>query len=59
MSRSAQEVTNGTTEIATNITGVSTAADSTTQALGPTRITVDELSRMAPDLCTAVGGLVY
>ena len=30
-----------------NITGVSTAADSTTQALGQTRTAVDELSRMA------------
>ena len=35
MSRSVQEAASGTTEIATNITGVSAAADSTTQALGP------------------------
>ena len=47
MSRSVQEAANGTGEIATNITGVSTAAESTTQALDQTRIAVDELSRMA------------
>ena len=42
-------------EIAANITGVSTAADSTTQALGQTRIAVDELSRMAADLRSSWG----
>jgi len=50
MSRSVQEAAGGSTEIATNITGVSTAAASTTQALGQTRLAVDELSRMASDL---------
>ena len=50
MSRSVQEAAGGTTEIATNITGVSTAADATTQALTQTRTAVDELSRMAADL---------
>jgi methyl-accepting chemotaxis protein len=55
MSRSVQEAAGGTTEIATNITGVSTAADSTTQALGQTRTAVDELSRMAADLRGTVG----
>jgi methyl-accepting chemotaxis protein len=59
MSRSVQEAASGTTEIATNITGVSTAADSTTQALGQTRIAVDELSRMAADLRTTVGRFTY
>jgi methyl-accepting chemotaxis protein len=59
MSRSVQEAASGTTEIATNITGVSTAADSTTQALGQTRIAVDELSRMASDLRTTVGRFTY
>ena len=43
----------------TNITGVSTAADSTTQALGQTRTAVDELSRMAADLRTTVGRFSY
>jgi methyl-accepting chemotaxis protein len=59
MSRSVQEAANGTTEIATNITGVSTAAESTTQALGQTRTAVDELSRMASDLRTTVGRFTY
>jgi methyl-accepting chemotaxis protein len=38
---------------------VSAAADSTTQALGQTRIAVDELSRMAADLRSAVGKFTY
>jgi methyl-accepting chemotaxis protein len=59
MSRSVQEAASGTTEIATNITGVSAAADSTTQALGQTRTAVDELSRMASDLRTTVGRFTY
>ena len=46
-------------EIATNITGVSAAAESTTQALGQTRTAVDELSRMASDLRTTVGRFTY
>ncbi|MGY1845701.1 methyl-accepting chemotaxis protein [Modestobacter sp. SYSU DS0875] len=50
MSRSVQEAAGGSTEIAANITGVSTAASSTTEALGQTRQAVDELSRMAGDL---------
>jgi methyl-accepting chemotaxis protein len=54
-----QEAATGTTEIATNITGVSTAADSTTQAMGQTRTAVDELSRMAADLRTNVGRFTY
>jgi methyl-accepting chemotaxis protein len=59
MSRSVQEAAGGTTEIAANITGVSTAADSTTQALNQTRTAVDELSRMAADLRTTVGNFTY
>jgi methyl-accepting chemotaxis protein len=59
MSRSVQEAAGGTTEIATNITGVSTAADSTTQALSQTRVAVDELSRMAAGLRTTVGRFTY
>jgi methyl-accepting chemotaxis protein len=59
MSRSVQEAAGGTTEIATNITGVSAAAESTTQALGQTRTAVDELSRMAADLRTTVGKFTY
>ncbi|MGY2076311.1 methyl-accepting chemotaxis protein [Blastococcus sp. SYSU DS0828] len=59
MSRSVQEAAGGTGEIAANITGVSSAADSTTQALTQTRVAVDELSRMAADLRTTVGRFVY
>jgi methyl-accepting chemotaxis protein len=59
MSRSVQEAAGGTGEIAANITGVSTAAGSTTQALVQTRTAVDELSRMAADLRTAVSRFTY
>ncbi|SCX44265.1 methyl-accepting chemotaxis protein [Klenkia marina] len=59
MSRSVAEAAGGTTEIAANITGVSTAADSTTQALSQTRVAVDELSRMAADLRTSVSTFTY
>ncbi|SDF87863.1 methyl-accepting chemotaxis protein [Klenkia brasiliensis] len=59
MSRSVAEAAGGTTEIAATITGVSTAADSTTQALGQTRVAVDELSRMASDLRTTVGRFTH
>jgi methyl-accepting chemotaxis protein len=59
MSRSVQEAADGAGQIAENITGVSTAADPTTQALGQTRTAVDELSRMAADLRTSVGRFTY
>jgi len=59
MSRSVQEAASGSTEIATNIVGVSTAASSTTQALGQTRQAVDELSRMASDLRGSVARFTY
>ncbi|MCW2575140.1 MAG: Chemotaxis protein [Modestobacter sp.] len=59
MSRSVQEAAGGSTEIAQNITGVSTAASSTTQALSQTRQAVDELSRMASDLRTTVTRFTY
>jgi methyl-accepting chemotaxis protein len=59
MTRSVAEAAGGTTEIAGNITGVSTAAESTTQALGQTRAAVEELSRMAAGLRTAVGRFTY
>ena len=50
MSRSVQEAASGTNEIAQNITGVSGAANATTQALERTRTAVDELSRLAAEL---------
>ncbi|MGY2081772.1 methyl-accepting chemotaxis protein [Modestobacter sp. SYSU DS0657] len=59
MSRSVQEAAGGSTEIAANITGVSTAASSTTQALGQTRMAVDELSRMASDLRGSVARFTF
>ncbi|MCU1606254.1 MAG: Methyl-accepting chemotaxis protein [Modestobacter sp.] len=59
MSRSVQEAAGGSTEIATNITGVSAAASNTTQALGQTRVAVDELSRMASDLRSSVARFTY
>jgi methyl-accepting chemotaxis protein len=59
MSRSVQEAAGGSGQIAENITSVSTAADSTTQALAQTRIAVDELSQMAADLRTSVGRFTY
>ncbi len=59
MSRSVQEAAGGSTQIAENITGVSAAADSTTQALTQTRTAVDELSRMAADLRSNVGRFTY
>jgi methyl-accepting chemotaxis protein len=50
MSRSVAEAAGGATEIAATITGVSAAAGTTNQALGQTRVAVDELARMAGDL---------
>ncbi|RFU19181.1 methyl-accepting chemotaxis protein [Geodermatophilus marinus] len=54
MSRSVGEAAAGSGQIADTITGVSTAAGATTQALAQTRTAVDELSRMAADLRTGV-----
>jgi methyl-accepting chemotaxis protein len=59
MSRSVSEAAGGTGEIANNITGVSTAADATTQALTQTRTAVDELSRMAADMRSTVSRFTY
>jgi methyl-accepting chemotaxis protein len=59
MSRSVQEAAGGSMEIAANITGVSTAADTTTRALGQTQIAVDELSRMATGLRGMVAQFTY
>jgi methyl-accepting chemotaxis protein len=55
MTRSVAEAAGGSMEIATNIGGVSAAADATTQALGETGAVVDELARMAAELRTSVG----
>jgi methyl-accepting chemotaxis protein len=55
MTRSVAEAAGGSMEIATNIGGVSAAADATTQALSETGAVVDELARMAAELRTSVG----
>jgi methyl-accepting chemotaxis protein len=59
MSRSVGEAADGSGQIATNIGGVSGAADATNQALGQTRTAVDELARMATELRTAVSRFTY
>ncbi|HEY0127295.1 MAG TPA: methyl-accepting chemotaxis protein, partial [Blastococcus sp.] len=59
MARSVAEAAQGSGQIAANITGVSTAAESTTQALTQTRTAVDELSRMAAELRTGVSRFTY
>ncbi|MCZ2824797.1 MULTISPECIES: methyl-accepting chemotaxis protein [unclassified Modestobacter] len=59
MSRSVQEAAGGTTEIAGNTTGVSAAARSTTEALGQTRLAVDDLARMAAHLRTGISRFTW
>jgi len=59
MSRSVAEAAGGTTEIAANISGVSAAASSTTQALAQTGLAVDELARMASEMRTAVSRFTH
>ena len=54
MSRSVAEAAEGATRIAETIGGVSSAAHTTTVALGQTRTAVDELSQMAHELNAAV-----
>jgi len=50
MSRNVAEASSSSGEIASNISGVSAAATSTTEALAHTRTAVDELARMAAGL---------
>jgi methyl-accepting chemotaxis protein len=59
MSRSVSEAAGGSGQIATNIGGVSGAADATTEALSQTRVAVDELARMAAELRTTVSRFSY
>jgi methyl-accepting chemotaxis protein len=59
MARSVQQAASGSTGIAGTISGVSTAAGSTTQALAQTRTAVDELARMAADLRAGVARFTY
>ncbi|MBA2954018.1 HAMP domain-containing protein [Nocardioides sp. MAH-18] len=55
MSRNVAEASTGSGEIATNITGVSAAAQSTTAALAQSQGAVDEMARMATELRDVVG----
>lgn len=59
ITRNVSDASSGATEIACNITGVSGAADATTQALAQTSVAIDELSRMAVDLRTSVSTFTY
>ena len=53
------EAADGSGQIATNIGGVSCAAEATNQALDQTRTAVDELARMATELRSAVSRFSY
>lgn len=59
ITRSVTEAATGAGEIAQNATAVATAADSTTEALGQANVAINELSRMAAELRTAVGKFSY
>ena len=59
MSRSVAEAAGGSTGIASTITGVTTAAESTTRALAATRVSVEELSAMAAALRAVVAGFTH
>jgi len=54
MSRNVAEASSGSGEIAANISGVSAAAQSTTQALSQSRSAIDELAGMAAELRTQI-----
>ncbi len=54
MSRNVAEASTGSGEIATNISGVSGAAQATTQALAQARSAIDELAGMAVELRTQI-----
>ena len=55
MARNVAEASTGSDEIATNISGVAAAADTTTQAVSQTLDAIAELARMSQDLRTEVG----
>ena len=50
MSRNVQEAAKGVGEISQNISGVSTAAEETTQGSSQTKDAANELSKLAVDL---------
>ncbi|MHA3946329.1 methyl-accepting chemotaxis protein [Cellulomonas bogoriensis] len=59
MSRGVTEAATGSGEIAENITGVATAASSSSVVLGQMQSSIDELARMSADLRTQVGAFRY
>jgi methyl-accepting chemotaxis protein len=59
MSRSVQQASSGAGEIALNISGVSTAAQSTTESLAQTRTAVAELAELASGLQERVSRFRY
>ncbi len=59
MSRGVLEAASGSTEIATSITGVATAADSTTQVVGQMGASIEELAHMSADLRMRVAAFTY
>ena len=59
MSRGVQEAATGSGEIATNITGVATAAASSTQVVGQMGNAVSELARLSDDLRRRVEQFTY
>ncbi len=59
MARSVTEAATGSGEIASNITGVATAAASTTEVLGQLNGAADELARMSADLQARVAQFTH
>ena len=59
MSRGVVEAATGSGEIATNITGVASAAASSTQVLAHMETSVSELARLSTDLRTRVAQFTY
>jgi methyl-accepting chemotaxis protein len=59
MSRNVTEAAMGSSEIASNITGVASSASMTTQAVAQTLNAIEELTRMAAGLRTEVGRFSY
>jgi methyl-accepting chemotaxis protein len=55
MNRSVSEAATGSTEIASNISGVASAAQATTEGVGDAQRAVAELTRMSSELQTLVG----
>jgi methyl-accepting chemotaxis protein len=59
MSRGVQEAASGSTEIASNITGVATAAGTTTEVLAQMEASISELAQMSAELRTQVATFTY